>query len=59
MAVELVGWGAAEAQPLEIGEGAPLELKGEWVGTDLVSLWFASSFGRGRGVGVWRLVGYL
>ena len=61
MAVELVGWGAAEAPPLKIGEGAPLDGEGEWVGVgwDLVGLWFASSFGRGRGVGGWRLVGHL
>ena len=32
VAVELVGWGEAEAPSLEIGEGAPLELEGEWVG---------------------------
>ena len=61
MAVELVGWGAAEAPPLEIGAGEPWEGEGEWVevGRDLVGLWFASSFGRGRGVGGWRLVGHL
>ena len=46
---------------MEIGEGAPLEVAGEWVGVgrDLVGLWFASSFGRGCGVGKWRLVGHL
>ena len=32
VAVELLGWGAAEASPLDIGEGAPLELEGGWVG---------------------------
>ena len=60
VAVELAGWGAAEASPLEIGEGAPLEVEGEWVGvgSDLVGWWVASSSGRGLGVGVWRLVGY-
>ena len=54
VAMELVGWWAAEAPPLEIGEESPLE-----VGGDLVGLWFASSFGIGRGVGRWRLVGHL
>ena len=59
--VEMVGWGAAEAPPLEISEGAPLKGEGEWVGVgrDLVGLWFASSFGRGRGVVRWRLLGHL
>ena len=28
VAVEFMGWGAAEASPLEIGEGEPLELEG-------------------------------
>ena len=28
----LVGWWAAEAPPLEIGEGTPLEVEGEWGG---------------------------
>ena len=32
VAVELLSGGEAEAPPLEIGEGAPLELEGEWVG---------------------------
>ena len=61
MAVELVGWGSAEAPPLDIGEGARLEGEGEWVGVgrDLVGLWFASSFGRGCGFDGWRLVGHL
>ena len=59
MAVDLMGWGEAEAPPLEIGKGASLEGEGEWVGRDLVGLWFASSFGRGREVGGCRLVGHL
>ena len=59
--VGLVGWWEAEAPSSEIGEGEPLEVEGEWewVGGDLVGLWFASSFGIGRGVGGWRLVGHL
>ena len=59
--MDLVGWGAPEAPPLEIGEGEPLEEEGEWVGVgrDIVSLWFASRFVIGRGVGGWRLVGHL
>ena len=39
MAVELVGWGSAEAPPLEIGKGAPFEGEGggwEWGGILLV-----------------------
>ena len=32
LAVKLVGMGAAEASPLEIVKGAPLEREGEWVG---------------------------
>ena len=61
MAVELVGWGAEEAPPLDIGKGGPLEEEGEWVGVgrDIVGLWFVSSFGRGRGVDGWRLDGHL
>ena len=61
MVVELVGWGAAEAPPLEIGKEAPLEVEGvwEWVGGDLVGGWFASSSVRGCGVGGWRLVGHI
>ena len=60
VAVELLGWGAAEASPLEIGEGAPLEGEGEWMGVGryLVGRGVVSSCGRGLGVGVWRLVGY-
>ena len=59
--MELVGWGAAEAPPLEICEREPLEGGGEWVGVgmDLVGLQFASSSGRGCGVGRWRLVEHL
>ena len=58
--MELVGWGEAEASPLEIGEGAPLEGEGEWVGVgrDLVGWGVASNCGIVLGVGVWRLVGY-
>ena len=61
VAVELVGLWAAEAPPLEIGKGAPLEVEGQWegVGGDLVGLWFASSFGIGRGVCRWHIVGHL
>ena len=60
MALELMGWGAAEASSLEIREGAPLEMEGEWVGVgrDLVGWVVASSCERGLGVGVWRLVEY-
>ena len=60
MAVELMGWGAAEASSFEIGEGAHLELEREWVGVrrDLVGWVVASSCGRALRVGVWRLVGY-
>ena len=54
LAVELVGWGAAEASPLEIGKEAPLEGEGECVGVgrDLVGREVASSCGRGLGVGI-------
>ena len=43
----MVGWWAAETPPLEIGEGAPLEVEGEWewVGGFIVGGWFASSSG--------------
>ena len=43
--MELVGWGAAEAPPLEIVDGSPLEGEGEWVraGRDLVDLWVCVS----------------
>ena len=60
VAVELLDWGAAEASPLEIGEGTPLDLEGGWVGVgrDLVGCVVASSCGRGLGVDVWILVGY-
>ena len=60
MAVELMGWGAAEASPLEIGKGAPLELEGEWVGVgkEFVGWVVASSCEKGLGVVVWLLVGY-
>ena len=60
MAGEVVGRGAAEASPLEIGEGESLEGEGEWVGVgrDIVGQRVASSFGRGLGVGGWRLVGH-
>ena len=54
VAVELLGWGAAEAPPLDIGKGEPLVLEGEWVGVgrDLVGWVVASNCGRGLGVGV-------
>ena len=54
VAVELLAGGAAEASPLEIGMGSPLEMEGEWVGVgkDLVGWVVASSCGRGLGVGV-------
>ena len=60
VAVELVGWGEEEVSPLEIGEGAPLEGEGGWVGVVryLVGQGVASSCGRVIGVGVWPLVGY-
>ena len=60
VAVELMGWGAAEASPLEIGEGAPLELEGEWVGVgrEFVGWVVASSCEKVLGVVVWLLVGY-
>ena len=52
--------GEAEASPLEIGEGAPLELEGEWVGVgrEFVCWGAASSCEKVLGVVVWLLVGY-
>ena len=54
-------WGGeAEASPLEIGEGSPLELKGEWVGVgrEFVGWVVASSCEKVVVVVVWLLVGY-
>ena len=39
MAVELVGWAAAEAPPLEIGEGASLEGEGSCGFVVCVQFW--------------------
>ena len=52
--------GEAEASPLEIGEGAPLELKGEWVGVgrEFVGWVVASSCENFLRAVVWLLVGY-
>ena len=52
MAVEFLAGGEAEASPLEIGEGAPLELEGEWVGVgrEFVGWVVASSCEKGLGV---------
>ena len=52
--------GEAEASPLEIGEGAPLELEGEWVGVgrEFVGWVVVSSCEKFLGVVVWLLVGY-
>ena len=60
VAVELLAGGEAEASPLEIGKGAPLELEGEWVGMgrEFMGWVVASSCEKGLGVGVWLLVGY-
>ena len=60
VAAELLDGGEAEASPLEIGEGAPLELEGEWVGVgrEFVCWGVASSCEKVLGVGVWILVGY-
>ena len=61
VAVELLaGGGATEASPLEIGEGAPLKLEGEWggVGRKFVGWVVASSCEKGLGIVVWLLVGY-
>ena len=60
VAVELLAGGEAEASPLEINEGAPLDLEGEWVGVgrEFVCWVVASSCEKGLGVVVWLLVGY-
>ena len=52
--------GEAGASPLEIGEGAPLELEGEWVGVEreFVGWVVASSCEKVLGVVIWLLVGY-
>ena len=57
---EVLAGGEAEASPLEIGEGAPLELEGEWVGVgrEFVCWGAASSCEKVIGVVVWLLVGY-
>ena len=53
------GLGGGGGVTLGDRQGAPLKGGGEWVGMYLVGLWFASSSGRGCGVGGWRLVGHL
>ena len=60
VAVELLAGGEAEASPLKIGEGAPLELEGEWVGVgrEFVVWVVASSCEKVLGVFVWLLVVY-
>ena len=58
--VEVLSGGEAMASPLEIGEGAPLELAGERVGAgrEFVCWGLASSCEKFLGVVVWRLVDY-
>ena len=60
VAVDFLAGGEAEASPLEIGEGAPLEPEGEWVGVgrEFVGWVVASSCEKVIGVFVWILVGY-
>ena len=58
--VNVLSGGGAMASPLEIGEGAPLELEGgrAGVGREFVCWGLASSCEKVLGVVVWRLVDY-
>ena len=58
--VKVLSGGGAMASPLEIGEGAPLELEGSWagVGREFACWGLASSCEKVLGVVVWRLVDY-